>query len=131
MAPPAMAAELFDSVQPLTVRLGPLLAMAPPRPPEAELLVSMQLLTVSADQFSMAPPPRPSGATPFVIVRPLSVTLTPLDCVWPTWNTREVGLPLIVRVPAPGPAMVRLCVMTNSPLVRVMVPFRPGGNMGR
>src|SRR3954451_20206029 len=89
MAPPAAAAEFFDSVQPLTVRLGPVLKMAPPEPFGAALPDTVQLLTVRFTKFSMAPPPRPSRATPLVIVRPLRVTLMPLDCVWPTWNTRK------------------------------------------
>src|SRR5713101_7513161 len=63
-------------------------------------------------------------AEPLLIVRPLRVT----DFVdFATSNTREALLPLTVSWPAPGPAMVTLCLMSSSPLVSVMVwPSRLG-----
>src|SRR6266851_7422014 len=65
------------------------------------------------------PPP-----TPFLIVRPLRVTEF---AVLVTSNTREALLPLTASWPAPGPVMVRLCLMSSSPLVSVMVwPSRLG-----
>src|SRR5438270_5834729 len=64
------------------------------------------------------PPPLEPLAEPLLIVRPLRVT----DFVdFATSNTREALLPLTVNWPAPGPAMVRFCLMSSSPLVSVMV----------
>ena len=40
----------------------------------------------------------------------------------PMKKTRELEFPLIVRLPTPGPVMVRFLAMGISPLVRVMVP---------
>src|SRR5262249_38810357 len=41
-------------------------------------------------------------------------------------NTRLASLPLTAIWLAPGPVMVRALVMSNSPLVKAMVPCMPG-----
>src|SRR5262245_52631832 len=69
----------------------------------------------------MAPPLLPLTAallaSPLVIVRLAMLTLLAM-----TSKTRAAWLPLTVNRLAPGPLMVTLSVMRNSPLVRVMVP---------
>jgi hypothetical protein len=40
-------------------------------------------------------------------------------------KTLPLKLPLMARLAAPGPAMARLLVMSNAPLVNVMTPVTP------
>src|SRR5262249_50005548 len=75
----------------------------------------VQPLTVSVPLLKMPPPQL--LATPSLIVRPLRVTFAG----WATSNTREMGLPLTVKLPAPGPAVVRLCLRERPPPGRWMV----------
>src|SRR5207302_8288240 len=62
------------------------------------------------------------------MARPEIVTVTPFM----TRNTRLVvlgKLPLMARLVGPGPLMLRSLVMTNWPLVRVIVPVTPVASM--
>src|SRR6516162_5238821 len=86
----------------------------------------MQLLTVRVSPmlFRMPPP------WPLLIVRPLRVTCGVLLLL--SSNTREVLLPLIVNSAAPGPVMVRLFLISSSPLVSLIVwVVWPEGGGGR
>ena len=80
----------------------------------------------------MPPPPHVEtseltvvSTKPSVIVKPLMVTVDPLE----TSKTRLALLPLTVSSPAPGPTIFRFLVTTSSPLVSLMVsPSRLGAN---
>ena len=63
------------------------------------------------------PPPSPLVAFPCSIATPEIVTL-PLEI----WNTRSRLFPLMIVVPAPLPLIVRLLLMSSSPIVSVNVP---------
>jgi hypothetical protein len=66
----------------------------------------------------LMPPPLLLPTFPLLIVRSeIVTTLAPI-----MKKTREALLPLTVRTVAPGPKMVRLSVMSNSPVVSVIVP---------
>src|ERR1039458_914443 len=80
---------------------------------EAPLAVTVQLLNIKVGPQFRIPPPW--SALPFVIVKPLTVALPVPD----RSKTRLELLPLTVRFVAPGPLMVRLLVITSSPLVRI------------
>ena len=77
-----------------------------------------------ATLFAEIPPPPMSLAWPPVIVRPEIVTDVEAGGTMSMSNTElplTVALPLIVRLPAPGPEIVRLWVIISDPLVSVMV----------
>src|ERR1017187_10864101 len=98
---------------------------------EAPLAVTVQLLNIKVGPQFRIPPPW--SALPFVIVIPLMAALPVPD----RSKTRLELLPLTVKFVAPGPLIVRLLVITSSPLVSVMVPVTaksivsPGGEIGR
>ena len=62
--------------------------------------------------------PVPAPPVPSLMVKPLISTVLPALIR----NTRLALLPLIAKLPAPGPVMVRSSLMVSAPLVRVMVP---------
>ena len=103
-------------------------SMPPPNPPpaalpRASLPVKVQLLIFRAALSSTRMPP-PAVARPSVMVSPAMATLAlPLMS-----KTRLASLPLTESLFAPGPSMVTLWLIGNSPLVSVMVPCSPGAN---
>src|SRR5262249_36947051 len=98
------------------------------RPPlkEAELPGMTQSRSTRLCPTKKTPPPALSmfapvvGALALVIVNPLTVRSVLLDTLLK--NTRLVLLPLIESSPGPGPLTDRESVITNWPLVSVMVP---------
>ena len=111
--PPNEPAVLLVQVLPRTVAVPPL-SLARPPPLVAELLEKTLLLTVNVPKLSR-PPPFSLPALPPAIVRPEIFTVSPASTV----KMREVLLPLTVSLSAPGPVIVRSCVMVGS-----SVPFR-------
>ena len=85
--------------------------------------MNVQLLMLRAALPSSRMPP-PDVASPSVMVSPEMATLAlPL-----TSKTRLASLPLTESVFAPGPSIVTLWLIGNSPLVSLMVPCSPGAN---
>ena len=114
---------LMTSVPPLTY--------TPPPPPASfvrtvawlPLMLSPVSVTVST-VFAMIPPPPGSPPFPPVTVSPEIVTEVEAGGITggiTTSNTELLLPPLIVRLPAPGPEIVRLCVIISAPLVSVIV----------
>ena len=62
---------------------------------------------------------------PSVIVRPLMLTLGPAAIS----KMRLASLPLTDSLPRPGPLIVTPALISNSPLVSVMVPCSPGAKL--
>src|SRR5262245_222232 len=83
----------------------------------------VQLLRIRLPALSMPPP---VSAFPLAMVRPSRVTLVVLPVMS---KTRLAELPLMVRLLAPGPAMIRFLLMDSSPSLKVMGPERPGWKM--
>ena len=85
-------------------------------PPPSVLLLPdrMLLLMVSVPEFPM-PPAKES--LPWEMVRSEIVTMAPLE----TRKTSDTLFPLIVSLSAPGPLIVTSPLMTNSPVVSVIV----------
>src|SRR5262249_15628923 len=104
--------------------------VVPPAP--AALPATVQLLIVSVPKLSTPPPKLLVLETtlPPVTVRPLRDTtrLRFCDQIWPIRKTRSALLPLIVRLPAPGPLMATGLVMLRAPPVSVMV-WGPEGKL--
>src|SRR5882724_1445280 len=102
--------------------------MPPPPPAGAELPLTAQLLTVIVDAtIIIPPPPELSPLWPLVMVRPEMLTVLLLIL-----NTRLVvlgKLPFTARLAGPEPLMLRLLVMSNSPLVRIIAPNTPVASM--
>jgi hypothetical protein len=95
-------------------------------PPAEKLLTELSRMVESATSsvpVLKMPPPRlpPPAGIPSAMLSPERTT----------WNgaamlkTREVWLPLTVITLAPGPVMVRSLAIISSPLVSMMVPFKP------
>jgi hypothetical protein len=84
-------------------------------PSLALLPAKTQLVTVSTTALEIAPPG--IGAKEFASVNPETLRV-PVVAL----KMRLAPLPLSVRTLAPGPLMLRLLVISSSPLVRVIVP---------
>ena len=92
-----------------------------PPPDEAPPLpASVQLLIVRGLELRM-PPPADPAALPWAIVRAERVTADAEKML----NMRLALFPLTVKFAAPGPLMLTLLLIANSPLVSVIVPVTP------
>src|SRR5207237_441994 len=89
----------------------------PPPAMVARLPERVLLLSISVPELTIPPP---VSALPFWMVRPEIATVKPL----PISNTLDELFPLIVRLEAPGPLIVRFLLIKSSPLVSVMVAGR-------
>ena len=118
MAPPNNAPLLCDKTE-LTTVIVPLLRMAPPMIPK--LFDKVQSATMSVPELSIPPPP-PALAKPCAIVSPAMLVVAPLE----TLKTMLALFPSIVRLPAPGPSISRLPVMSKAPWVSRIVPLTVG-----
>ena len=125
--PPPPRAWLPLKVEESTVAV-PSLSRAPPKTSTvsetavAVLPAKTSRFRVRVEPASLRTPPPPRVAfsspvtLPLATVKSVRVTVAPLL----TSKTRLAWLPLTVSLSAPGPSMVRLCVMSNCPLVSVM-----------
>src|SRR5437773_6042127 len=109
----------------VSLALPELPAMLKIPPPELdELPLTVQLLTVNTDWKLIMPPPLSVlEVWPLVMVRPEILTVAPF-----TRKTLLVELgkfPSTARLAGPGPLMLRSLVMSNSTLVRMIVPDIP------
>src|SRR5438105_6347479 len=112
---PQLLAALPERVLLITVSVPALWMPPPASPPQAraELPERMLSVTVVVPKLMMPPPP---SATPFWMVRPEMATV-PLTML----NTRDEWLPLIAKLEAPGPLIVRSLLITSSPEASVIV----------
>ena len=119
-------ARLFVKVDDVTVRL-PSFSIPPPLPKlPMESALALLLVMTTWSRLSVAPasmrtpPPLVPTSCPLAIVRPEMATFAPAIS-----KTRLASLPLTDSLFAPGPLIVTLSVIDNSPLVSVMVPCSP------
>src|SRR5262249_21660637 len=89
----------------------------------AALSVRVELVMVSVPTLKTPPPLTFVPVTlPLATVIPEIFTLN--DAAMS--NTREALFPLTVMTSAPGPAMVRSLTISNSPVIKVIGPAKPG-----
>ena len=100
----------------------PLSRLATP-PPDTFAMLPVITQSSSAKVPSLFMPP-PNRARPLLTVRPEMVIVPVLEVTLKMRNSgvSPAALRVIVRLPDPGPEIVRSLSITSSPLVSVMVP---------